>query len=273
MILAGLKPLRLLRLPLLALLLGLLSLLGISFPARASLAPPASWSVGWLPIAQTVVELHASTYSDSAFHSPDGIGKFYMGREIAEVMGHQGAGWLERSSRESEEQPQRLVHALNLQPDAVVADIGAGTGYLSFKISSEVPEGKVLAVDIQPEMLAIIEQVKQARQVTNVFTVQGSPLDPHLPPQSIDLALMVDAYHEFTYPREMMQAIVTALKPNGRVVLAEYQGENPFVFIKPLHKMTQDQVRREMEAVGLSWQDTKNMLPQQHLMIFQKAIF
>lgn len=210
-------------------------------------------------------------YQSRAIHSPDGIGKFYMGREIAKVMGHTGAGWLERPSRSTEEQPQQVVNALNLKPTDVVADIGAGTGYMSFRISPLVPKGKVLAVDIQPEMLDIMDSIKRERHITNVEPVLGSITDPHLPPNSIDLALMVDTYHEFSHPREMMEALVRALKPGGRVVLVEYRGENPFVFIKALHKMTQKQARKEMEAVGLQWRETKSFLPTQHLMVFEKS--
>ncbi|MBW4471333.1 MAG: methyltransferase domain-containing protein [Stenomitos rutilans HA7619-LM2] len=202
--------------------------------------------------------------------SRDGIGKVYEGREIAQVMGHLGAGWLERPSREREEQPQKLIAALNLKPIDVVADIGAGTGYFSFRLSPLVPQGKVLAVDIQPEMLEIVNAIKQEKKVTNVETVLGSITNPNLKDGSIDLALMVDAYHEFDHPREMMTAIVQALKPNGRVVLVEYRGENPLIPIKALHKMTQRQVQKEMATVGLTWLETKETLPQQHILIFGK---
>ncbi len=212
----------------------------------------------------------STPYQERAIHSPDGIGKFYMGREIAQVMGHPGAGWLERSSRESQEQPQQVVKALDLKPTDVVADIGAGTGYFSFRISPLVPQGKVLAVDIQPEMLSKINGIKRERDVLNVEPVLGSITSPNLPPTSIDLALIVDAYHEFSHPREMMEEIVKALNPGGRVVLVEYRAENPLVLIKALHKMTQKQVRREMQAVGLVWRQTKSILPQQHFMVFEQ---
>ncbi|GAB1541598.1 class I SAM-dependent methyltransferase [Scytonema sp. NUACC21] len=211
-------------------------------------------------------------YEQRRLHSPDGIGKFYMGREIAKVMGHTGAGWLERPTREKEEQPSKVVEALNLNKNDVVADIGAGTGYMSFRMASLLPSGKVMAVDIQPEMLEIINFFKQEKNITNVEPILATLTDPNLPPESINLALMVDAYHEFEYPREMMQGIVRALKPGGRVVLVEYRGENPFIMIKALHKMTQKQVKKEMQAVGLAWRETKNFLPQQHLMIFEKPI-
>ena len=226
----------------------------------------ASVESGVLPSAPSAARDYYQTRSPSA----DGIGKVYLGREIAQVMGHLGAGWLERSSRTWEEQPQRAIEALNLKPTDVVADIGAGTGYFSFRMAARLPQGKVLAVDVQPEMLVILEQLKQKSGIANVEPVLGAMDNPNLPPNSIDLALMVDAYHEFDYPREMMSAIVQALKPNGRVVLVEYRGENPFVQIKPLHKMTQRQVKKEMAAVGLTWQTTSDVLPQQHILIFQK---
>ncbi|MBP5972859.1 methyltransferase domain-containing protein [Brasilonema sp. CT11] len=212
----------------------------------------------------------STVYQQRFIHSPDGIGKFYMGREIAKVMGHTGASWLERPSREAEEQPSKIVSALNLKPDDVVADIGAGTGYMSFRIARVLTKGKVLAVDIQPEMLDLIKFLKKEKNITNVQPVLATLTNPNLPAQSVDLALMVDAYHEFEYPREIIEGIIRGLKPGGRIVLVEYRGENPFILIKALHKMTQKQVRKEMQAVGLVWRETKNLLPQQHLMIFEK---
>ncbi|GAB4535574.1 MAG: class I SAM-dependent methyltransferase [Pleurocapsa sp.] len=213
-----------------------------------------------------------SYYREKAIHNPDGIGKYYMNREIAQVMGHQAMMWLERSSREIEEKPQQTIAELALKPDDVVADIGAGTGYFSFRIAQQVPEGKVYAVDIQPEMLDAIAYLKQEKQIQNVETVLGKPDDPQLLANSIDLAVMVDAYHEFAYPREMMEGIVEALKPGGRVVLLEYRQENPLIMIKYLHKMTQKQVKKEMKAVGLQWQETKEFLPEQHFFVFTKPI-
>ena len=170
-----------------------------------------------------------SIYQYKTPHSSDGIGKFYMGREIAQVMGHQGAGWLERYSRESEENPSRLIELLQLKPTDVVADIGAGTGYFSFRMAPLLTSGAVFAVDSQPEMIEILDILKQEKHIDNVTPVLGDATNPNLSESSIDLALMVDAYHEFDYPQEMIQNIVKALKPNGRVVLAEYKGENPFI--------------------------------------------
>ncbi|HLP87175.1 MAG TPA: class I SAM-dependent methyltransferase [Nostocaceae cyanobacterium] len=212
----------------------------------------------------------STVYQYRNIHSLDGIGKYYMGREIAQIMGHRGAFWLERPSREAEEAPSKILGLLNLQSDDVVADIGAGTGYLSFLISPLLPQGKVLAVDIQPEMLEIIKYLKSENNITNVQPILATLTNPNLPPNSVDLALMVDAYHEFANPQEVMQGIVTALKPGGKVVLVEYRAENPFIMIKRLHKMTQKQVKKEMQAVGLVWKETKNILPQQHFMVFEK---
>lgn len=212
----------------------------------------------------------STVYEQRLIHSPDGIGKFYMGREIAKVMGHTGALWLERPSREAEEQPSKVVNALNLKPNDVVADIGAGTGYMSFRIAPLLTKGKVLAVDIQPEMLDIIEFLKKENNITNVEPILATLSNPNLPPESVNLALMVDAYHEFENPREVMQGIFRALKPGGKVALVEYRGENPFIMIKRLHKMSQRQAQKEMQAVGLVWRETKNLLPQQHLMVFEK---
>lgn len=206
--------------------------------------------------------------------SRDGIGKVYMGREISQVMGHLGAGWLERIERVQEERTDLLFDNLGLEANHVVADIGAGTGYFTFPISARVPEGKVLAVDIQPEMLEIIEARKAAGQRpdswSNVEPVLGTEDDPNLPDNAVDLILMVDAYHEFAYPREMGEAMVRALKPGGRIALVEYRMEDPSVPIKTLHKMSEAQARKEMEALGLTWVETKGILPQQHLMFFEK---
>ena len=219
--------------------------------------------------AREVVDTNA-IYQYRSIHSPDGIGKFYMGREIAQVMGHTAAMWLERPSREAEEQPTKLVNELELKPTDVVADIGAGTGFFSFRIAKKIPSGKVLAVDIQPEMLDMIEFLKKENNITNVEPILGTIKNPNLPPNSVDLALMVDAYHEFSYPNEMMQGIVKGLKQSGKVVLVEYRKENPFILIKGLHKMSQQQARKEMQAVGLQWLGTKSFLPTQHVMVFEK---
>lgn len=202
--------------------------------------------------------------------SRDGIGKLYMGREISHVMGHRGAAWLERPAREREERTDLLIQALPLEQGDVIADIGAGTGYFSFPIAARVPDGEVLAVDIQPEMQALIQQRKTELGVANVRSVLGTETDPGLAPASVDMILIVDAYHEFSYPREMGEAMVRALKPGGQIVLVEYRGEDPAVMIKPLHKMSETQARNEMEALGLRWEETMDVLPLQHILVFRK---
>ncbi len=202
--------------------------------------------------------------------SPDGIGKFYLGREISQVMGHRGAAWLERPRREREERTDLLIDALPLESDFVVADIGAGTGYFSFRIAERVPEGQVIAVDIQPEMLDIIRARQAEGAPGNVVPKLGRIDDTGLGPASVDLILLVDAYHEFSHPREMGQSMVQALKPGGTLVLVEYRAEDPRVPIKRLHKMSEAQARREMAALGLQWLRTEDVLPQQHFMVFQR---
>jgi precorrin-6B methylase 2 len=202
--------------------------------------------------------------------SRDGIGKWYMGREISHVMGHLGAGWLERDEREQVERTDLLIENLPLRADSIVADIGAGTGYFTFPVARRVPQGRVLAVDIQPEMLSIVSQRSDAFGVTNVEPVLGSISDPGLTDASVDLIFIVDAYHEFSHPLEMGQAMAAALKPGGQLVLIEYRGEDPNVPIKRLHKMTQAQAKAEMAAIGLRWVRTEDFLPQQHFMLFAK---
>lgn len=200
--------------------------------------------------------------------SRDGTGKVYLGREIAQVMGHFGADWLERPEREREERTDLLLDVLQLKPTDVVADVGAGTGYFSFRIAPRVPQGRVLAVDIQPEMLGFIRRGMKARNVTNVQPVLGTIEDPRLPPNSVDVALLVDAYHEFSHPREMMQRIAAALRPGGRVVLVEYRLEDPDVPIKTLHKMSVAQAEKELRAAGLRKLRVSEKLPWQHVMEF-----
>lgn len=208
-------------------------------------------------------------YTTRTVHDPDGIGKFYMGREIAQVMGHQGAYWLERSSRVWEEKTLWVIAALDLQPGEVVADIGAGTGFLSFRIAERYPENAIYAVDIQPEMLDFLNQRSEELSNHQVIPILGSETAVNLPDSTVDVAVMLDAYHEFAHPREMMESLTHALKPSGRVVLVEYRKENPLISIKPAHKMSQRQARKELKAVGLRWIETKDLLPQQHFMVFE----
>ena len=202
--------------------------------------------------------------------SRDGTGKVYMGREISQVVGHGAITWLERSDREAEEKPSLIIEELGVEKDHVLADIGAGSGYFSFLLAPLVPEGRVIAVDIQQQMLDFIEGKKKLRQVSNVETLLGTIEDTKLPASEVDLVILVDAYHEFSHPREMMESVVEGLKPGGRVIFLEYRGEDPSINIKPLHKMTVKQVRDEMAAVGLEFVEVRDFLPIQHFLIFQK---
>ena len=206
----------------------------------------------------------------TAAPSADGIGKFFMGREIAKVMGHPGIGWLERTEREREEAPSMAIAMLDLSRDAVIADIGAGSGYYSFRLAGLVPDGKVIAVDIQREMLDYLKGESARRKIGNVEPHLGAIDDIKLAPDTLDAVLMVDAYHEFSHPVEMLQSIRRALKPGGRIHLLEYRGEDPRVPIKPLHKMTAEQAVREFEALGFVFVENKRALPWQHLLVFEK---
>jgi|SRR5579875_1063770 len=202
---------------------------------------------------------------------PGGSGKFYMGREIALVMGHQGAGWLERPEREKEEQPKKLLKLLDIKPGMIVADIGAGSGYYSFRLASKVgPKGKVLAVDIQKEMLEIIRNRMKKDKVENIEPILGTETDPKLPAGGVDLILMVDVYHEFAFPYEMTEALIKSLKPSGRMVFVEFRREDEKVPILLAHKMTEKQVHTEMALHPLKHVKTIESLPWQHVIIFEK---
>jgi precorrin-6B methylase 2 len=214
----------------------------------------------------------ARRYEWRADHDPEGTGKFYMGREIAQVMGHQAAEWLERPQREEEEQPGLLVQRLRLKPGEVVADIGSGTGYLTRRLAAKVgPAGKVFAVDIQQEMVDLLRGNMEALGITNVVPILGTARNAKLPEASVDTVLMVDVYHEFDFPYEMMVGICRALKPNGRVVFVEYRLEDPDVPIKRVHKMTEAQVKKEMSVMPLAWVGTIEALPRQHIISFRRS--
>ncbi len=202
--------------------------------------------------------------------SRDGTGKIYMGREISKVMGHTGIRWLERQTREREEKPTRAVQGLSLSPNAIVADIGSGSGYYTFRIAPLVPKGQVIGVDIQPEMVEFLNKKSKKLSIHNVTGHLGKIDSVNLNANSIDAVILVDAYHEFSHPNEMMHSIVHALRPGGKVYLLEYRAEDPNVPIKPLHKMTEAQSIKEMQAVGLKHIRTDTFLPWQHFMIFKK---
>ncbi len=210
-------------------------------------------------------------YETRTDHDPNGTGKFYMGREIAQVMGPGGIEWLDRHEREQEEHPAQVLEALDLRPGEIVADLGAGSGYFTFRMAPGVGEtGKVLAVEIQEAMLNTLRARASALKAANVEVVQGTETDPHLPAGGVDLVLVVDVYHELAYPFEVMTKVREALKPGGRVVFVEYRKEDPEVPIKEVHKMSVKQLEKEMNAVGLVRARTVETLPLQHIVFFEK---
>jgi len=219
-----------------------------------------------LPAAETAPPRYVTVPA-----SPDGIGKRYMGREIAQVMSYRGAAWLERTERAQEERPELVLAGLDVKPGMSIADIGAGTGYYTRRLARRTgSKGVVYAVELQPEMMALLEHHLSRHQATSVKTVLGTATDPRLPAASIDLAVMVDVYHELEYPYEMLEAVVRALKPGGRIAFVEFRANDPAVPIKPLHTMSEEQVRREAAAHPLEWVKTVRELPWQHVIVFRK---
>jgi precorrin-6B methylase 2 len=230
------------------------ALIGIAIPAFAQDDPPKTESK---PKAKAKVR-----------RDPPGT---YMGRPIAQVMSFEGAEWLFRDSREAEEQPERMLDALKIKPGETVADIGAGAGYTSLRLSRRVgPEGTVLATDVQTQMLAMLTDNARAAGVKNIKAIRSTQSDTRLPDAKVDLALMVDVYHEASDPEVLLQGLKKALKPGGRLVLVEFRGEDPEVLIKPEHKMTLKQVRREVEPQGFRFLESLEFLPIQHIIIFEK---
>ncbi len=193
------------------------------------------------------------------------------GRRIAPTMGMGGAEWLERSERELEEHPEAALDALEIKPGMVVADVGAGVGYITTKLARRVgPAGKVYANDIQPEMLSRLQERLDEEKIHNVETVLGTQSDPRLPAGKLDMILMVDVYHEMSQPQRMLQAMRTALKPDGRLVLVEYRKEDPTIPIRPEHKMSYAEVKTEVEHEGYRLADVLKALPRQNIYIFRK---
>lgn len=238
------------------------TLLGLAFllPVCAFAEPPQD-------------ETSGGRYSFREDHDPDGTGKFYMGREIAQVMSFHGAPWLNRPEREEEERLSKLIELLGLEPGQAVADIGAGSGVVTEKLARAVgPKGTVYAVDIQDEMLALIRERMKGKGIENVVPVLGEITTPKLEPGSTDLALLVDVYHEFSHPHEMTRAMAESLKPGGRIALVEYRKEDPRVPIKEVHKMSEAQVKKELlqPEFGLEWVETHDDLPRQHVIVFRK---
>ena len=221
------------------------------------------------PATKTVSRANDTAY---VYRNPsrDGTGKFYFGREIARIMDASGSDWLERPSRPTEENTDSIVRRMNLKPGMVVADIGAGTGYYSFRVAKLVPEGKVYAVEIQDELIEMLKKKKAEIRADHVEVIRGDTMTVNLPDNTVDLAFLVDVYHELSLPREIVRSISRSLKPGGKILLVEYRGEDPEVRIKPLHKTTVEQLTREMKASGFILDERVDAFPIQHFLVFRK---
>lgn len=223
-------------------------------------------------VAQDKKDTPPDRYEFRQIHDPNGIGKFYMGREIAHVMGFQGAGWLERPEREREEAVSKLMPALDVKEGQIVADFGAGSGHHTVRLSKLVgAKGKVYAVDIQKEMIELIRQRAKKEKLENIELVLSKEKDPKLPAAGLDMILMVDVYHELTYPYEVTAELIKALKPGGRLIFVEFRLEDPKVRILDVHRMSLAQVKKEMAPYkDMKHQKTLDHLPWQHVVIFEK---
>ena len=220
------------------------------------------------PIANNKTSDSGYTYKMATM---DGIGKFYKGREISHVMGAAGSDWLERDERNEEENTQLVIEKIQIPVDGTIADIGAGTGYYTFKLAPKVPKGKVYAVEIQDEMIRLLNKKKRSVKDSVIKVIKGTVQSPNLPANSVDLAIMVDVYHELEFPQEMLLAIRKTLKPNGKILLIEYRGEDPTVPIKELHKTTVAQLNKEFEVNGFKLYYRGDFLPIQHYLLYEKV--
>lgn len=220
---------------------------------------------------QAQVDQKAAAIYTTKAPGPGGTGKVYMGREIARVIATGGGGWLDRSTRQEEENSLRTIDNMMLNPQSVVADIGAGTGFYTFKVAAKVPKGKIYAVELQGAFVSELKKRRQELGLSNVEVVKGGAKSMNVPDASLDLAFMVDVYHELEYPQEMLQAIHKALKPDGKLLLLEYRAEDPKVSIRELHKMTAEQVKKELEANGFKLFKREDFLPIQHFLMFEKS--
>lgn len=234
---------------------------------RAIILYPVCCLLVFVPLIHAQKQENGYTYKSP---SADGTGKVYMGREIAKVMDASGYAWLERNSRPREENTSLAISKLPVTPSGTAADIGAGTGYYTFRIASKVSKGKVYAVEIQDEYISYLNNKKKELGLNNVEVIKGDSISPNLPANSIDMAIMVDVYHELIHPVQMLQNIHKALKPNGKIVLLEYKAEDPAVTIKKLHKMSIVQVTREMAANGFVLSYKGDFLPIQHFLVYEK---
>ncbi len=231
-------------------------------------ARPALMAAGLVGFVSDLASAQDVAPRRSARRDPPGT---YMGRPIADVMGFQGADWLFRDTREAEEQPEAMLEALKIKPGSTVADVGAGAGYTSLRLARRVgANGTVLATDVQPQMLAMLRDNAKVAGVKNIKPVRATQTNVNLPDAAVDLALMVDVYHEASNPEALLVGIKKALKPGGRLVLVEFRGEDPDVPIKPEHKMTLAQVRKELEPQGFRFVESLEFLPWQHIIVFEK---
>jgi FkbM family methyltransferase len=201
---------------------------------------------------------------------PNGIDKWYMGRQIAHVMSHYGISWLERPEREQEEGSSILMKNLALKPEMVVADIGAGSGYYSVRMARLVDKGKVYAVDVEAQMIRYMEKRISTEKISNIIPLRCTEQSARLPRSSVDVMLLVDVYHEFSYPYEMGRSMLDGLKPGGRLFLVEYRMEDPEVPIKTVHKMSEAQAIKELTAAGFLFERNLTNLPWQHCLVFRK---
>jgi SAM-dependent methyltransferase len=232
-------------------------LLALSLAATTALAEPA-------PKPDPLYETRTGG-------DPYGINKWFMGRQIALVMGHQAADWLERPQREEEEKTDLMIDSIKFREGETVADIGVGSGFIARRVAKRIGEkGIVYGVDIQPEMLEVLKKRMAMFRINNVKGILGEEKDPKLPAESCDTMIMVDVYHEFEHPYEMIDAMIRALKPGGRIVFVEFRGEDPSVPIKAVHKMTEQQIKKEMSIHALEHVETIGVLPWQHIVIFRK---
>jgi ubiquinone/menaquinone biosynthesis C-methylase UbiE len=223
------------------------------------------WQAAILALAALglAVQLSASPLAGGQRHP-------VSGRVIAQVMGYEGADWLERPEREDEEQPAKAIRALGIKPGQVVADVGAGSGYYTVRLAKQVgPIGRVFATDIQPEMLSLLKKRLSRERLDNVELVLATDVDPRLPEGQLDLILMVDVYHELARPQEVLRKLRAALKPDGRLVLIEFRKESAWVPIREEHKMSVKEARMELEAEGYRFDRVIDVLPWQHILVFR----